>query len=103
MNKKAVLNAYDAFIFSKKAQEHMVNRCAEDDEILEILRILTESYPRREGFKTEEICFVEKNLFLFETINEYEMDKILRKAEKQGKVTQKALLWKFVPLAKVKE
>lgn len=102
MDKKSVLCAYDAFILSKKAEEQMVNRCAEDDEIVEILRILTESYPRREGFTTAEICFVKKNLFLFES-NEYEMDKLLRKAKKQGKITQKVLLWKFAPPAKVKE
>ena len=102
MDKKAVLNAYDAFVLSKKAKEHMINNCAQENEIVEILRILSESYPHREGFKTEEICFVEKCLFLYES-NEYEMDKVLRKAEKHGKVTQKVLLWKFVPPVEVKE
>jgi hypothetical protein len=86
MEKKAIINAYDSYILAEKARESKQMRYAEEDDILEILRVLTESY-RREAFTLAEILHVSRCLFLEHAQGEvYEIYGILNYAEDRGMV-----------------
>jgi len=101
MNKKAIVNAYDSYLFAKKAMTSRKWVYPEEKDVLEILSVLSESCQRK-VFTFREIAFVSSCLFCE---GDHEVLKLLHSAEEHGKVISFGLRdtdtkWKLVPMEK---
>jgi len=94
IDKKSVLCAYDSYILSEKAKKKMILRSAEEEDLFEILRVLTNAYPIRRGFFVKEISYVGECLFLNRP-NWIDVEIILNKAQREGKVVCEEGEWKL--------
>jgi hypothetical protein len=99
---KLVLLAYDSYLLAEKVKERMIMEDAGEKELLDILQILLTSYPKRGGFRNEEIAQVSECLFR-NCLNFFEVNSILQKAKQNGKVTWTGHGWKLAPSAKEEE
>lgn len=94
MNKKAIIQAYDARILTEKASETRQHRAPTEKDILEILQELSTAF-RKDGFTIGEIVFVSDLLFF---VREPRLiHEILDLAERRAKVISMNGLWSLVP------
>ncbi|MCK9352042.1 MAG: hypothetical protein WCT49_02690 [Candidatus Paceibacterota bacterium] len=107
MNKKAIIKAYDSYILMQQASAEFEKKIPQEDDILEILRVLQESY-KNDGFYVDEIVYVGRVLH-WDLLASYNtcystVCKILWKSLEKGTVVvTKQRRWKIVPPTEVSE
>ena len=63
MEREAIKKAYDAYLLDREAKKYLKPKLLEEKHVLEILRILEESYPNDEGFSVSAILYVLMKVF----------------------------------------
>ncbi|MFA5831604.1 MAG: hypothetical protein WC878_07295 [Candidatus Paceibacterota bacterium] len=82
---KSIIDAYDSYLLAEKAKENRTAGNAEEEDILNILRILTKHHSRKEGFSISEITYVGDCLF-WNRPRYLEISMMLENARRDGKV-----------------
>ena len=95
MNKKSVLQLHKAYELIQKAGTGSTPQAKEAD-VFEILKILSENEPNKDGFSFGEIYFINSNSFMF-SLNDEQISRILLDAKQQGKVVSNRGCWKLAP------
>jgi len=93
MNKKAVIDAHDSHILAERARKERKHRPVNENDILEILHELGNSF-RKEGFTVGEIIYVAELLFVVR--KPHLIYDILVLAEQRAKVVSLGGLWRIV-------
>jgi len=112
MNKKAIVKAYKSYSLKEQAKKKFEYLPVTEENVLGILRVLQESFPKK-AFSTDEIIYVGHILFWRDQYSEcgnvfesgyHWIDKILCRARISGKVVYtKNYEWKLASSAEIKE